>query len=84
MNRIVDVAVHGIVTWCTGRFEAGSGDVYEFVFTRSLDMNIDFEERELVNVEKQDAAVDPDDPVWQQIRVAIQALDPARIDSADI
>ena len=75
MAEIRDIEVQSYTHWINGRYVDASGQEYEVVFTRSYDENIGYESRELVNVEKDGAAIDSDDPIWKEIQEQMQTVE---------
>ena len=57
--------------WMSGIYTDSNGQEYEFVFTRTYDLNSRHEEREMVNVEQGCEPIDCENPVWKEIQKAI-------------
>lgn len=75
MGNLKSIEVQSILEWINSIYTDDSGEEYEVVFTRNYDMNIGYESRELVNVEKEGAPVYPEAPIWDEIQKRIQAVE---------
>lgn len=75
MGTLKNIETQSTLEWMNSIFTDDSGEEYEVVFTRSYDMNIGYESRELVNVEKEGTPVFPESPVWDEIQKQIQSVE---------
>lgn len=64
MGKIEQVEVQSYTEYATAFYVDGTGEEYEIVFTRNYDHNIGYEEKAVVNVEKDGTMIDSDDPIW--------------------
>ena len=75
MAGIKNVEVQAFTQWITTTYIDDSGQEYEVVFTKSYTENIGFEKREVVNIEKSGDVVDDGDPIWEEIRKAVEEFE---------
>lgn len=75
MGIIKNVEPHSNVEWMSGIYTDNAGQEFEFVFTRTYDLNSRHEEREVVNVEQSCEPIDCDNPVWKEIQKAVNEWD---------
>ena len=68
MGELKVVEVYSYLEWTAGTYRADDGEEYEITFTKSYDTNIGYEHRELVNVEKANIFIPPEDPIWEEIQ----------------
>lgn len=71
MGAIKNVETHSCMEWMSGKYTDNHGQEYEFVFTRTYALNSQHESREVVNVEQDCKPIDCENPVWKEIKKAV-------------
>ena len=71
MGTLKNVETQSTLEWMNAIYVDNSGLEYEIVFTKYFDENIGCENREVVNVEKDDAPVKYEEPIWNEIQEAV-------------
>jgi len=74
MGIISAIEVQSHTMWVAANYEGDDGEEYEVVFTKTYEDNLGYEEREVVNIEKDGKEVDLENPVWEEIEKAIKQL----------
>ena len=68
MGKIENVEVQSYTEHVTASYTDDDGQEYEIVFTRTYTENIGYEEKQLVQVEKDGQDISSGDPVWERIQ----------------
>ena len=68
MGKIKDIEIQSYTEYATASYTDGDGQEYEIVFVGTYNHNIGYEEKELTSVEKDGQEIDPDHPIWEEIR----------------
>jgi hypothetical protein len=71
MGTIEQIDVQSYTEYATAIYITDDGEEYEIVFTKHYDENIGYEEKTVVHVEKDGKSVDPDEPIWEEIRTQL-------------
>jgi len=67
MGMIYSIELQSSIEYFTAVFIGSDGEVYDFVFCRSIERNIAFEDNELLNIQNRGKEVDNED-IWKEIR----------------
>lgn len=71
MGTLRNIEFQSSLNWMNAIYVDNSGVDYEVVFTKYFDENIGCENREVVNIEKDDTPVNYEEPVWNEIQEAV-------------
>ena len=72
MGKLKIDEVYSYSEWVAGTYSTDDGEEYSITFTKSYDTNIDYENQDLVNVEKADVSIPSDDPIWKEIQKCLE------------
>jgi hypothetical protein len=71
METLRSIELQSTLQWMNAIYIDNSGQEYEVVFTKYFGENIGCENREVVNVEKDDTSVKYEEPIWIEIQEAV-------------
>ena len=71
MGTLKNIETQSTLEWMNAIYVDDSGLEYGVVFTKYFDENIGYENREVVNVEKDDVPVKYEEPIWNEIQEAV-------------
>ena len=74
MTKLSQIEVQSYTLCLTANYQDDDGEEYEIVFTKTYEDNLGYEEREVVNIEKDGNVVDLDNPIWEEIEKAVKQL----------
>ena len=72
MGRIEQVEVQSYTEWSSAIFVDNDGEEYDITLYKTYTHNMGFEEKDVSSVEQFGASVPECNPVWREIRKAVQ------------